>query len=395
MTAWAARARGFSGVAPGTSPRLYIIPKAGASILPLPLAIVKAVADGADVVLCATYVEGTTSPMLDDALEFATRFGRHGRGSAVVMPTGREASSAAGSVHASFSLGFGDPASDPRVFCVAPGARGGGWFLYRDKQGKSRPFANRGPAIRWLSPGDDIAYPFTRDQAKGRLYHAESSGAAAIAAGTLLLVLSTNPRLRLGELESIVTTTASTCPSEALTRHEPLADPLDALPGMRDQDGHDAKGGYGQLNAGRACLAASDPVCFALLMMGEEKASLAYADLRRADTLLAHAYPRRLGRWMVRVVLADAALAHSLRSILRHLRLIGTNEQRRRLHGDGALLRQLRLLLRRCKATRVRPSPLIDADLDLLIEQVRLAADGADRGACLERAIAERVGNLF
>ncbi len=53
-------------------------PKPGYEIFTLPMAIVRAVDDGADVVLCATYVDGSTSPLLDDALSFARHLGRGG-----------------------------------------------------------------------------------------------------------------------------------------------------------------------------------------------------------------------------------------------------------------------------------------------------------------------------
>src|SRR5580704_13462935 len=177
----------FAGAAPDASVRLYCVPKPWIDVVSLPLAIARAVLDGADVVVCATYVEGTSSPLLDDALDVATRLGRGGRGAVVVLPTGRETSSGAKSVHASLSLGLGDPASDPRVHCIAPGGKHGGWFLWRTPKGKLRPFSNRGPAVRWLAPGDDVAYPLS---SRDHLFHAESSGASAIAAGVVLLVLA-------------------------------------------------------------------------------------------------------------------------------------------------------------------------------------------------------------
>ncbi|HEX3596444.1 MAG TPA: S8 family serine peptidase, partial [Polyangiaceae bacterium] len=205
MVAWAVGVRpsghkgiaAFTGVAPDASPRLYLIPKAGRDVVSLPEAIVRAVDDGADVVVCASYVEGTTSPLFDDALAFANQLGRGGRGTAVVLPTGREISSPPGSMHASLTLSLGDPASDPRVFCVAPSGRYGDWFLWTDKRGRLRPFANRGPSVRLAAPGDDMSYPLA---GRDRVGHAESSGASAIAAGVALLVYATSPELMVHEL---------------------------------------------------------------------------------------------------------------------------------------------------------------------------------------------------
>jgi hypothetical protein len=385
MVAWASGARGFAGVAPEASPRLYLVPKPGRSVVFLPLAIVRAVLDGADVIVCATYVEGSTSPMLDDALELATRFGRGGKGAAVVFPTGREASSPPGSLHASFSLGLGEPASDPRVFCVGPGARGEGWFLWRDRKGRLRPFANRGPRVRWLAPGDDVAYPFASD---GRLFHAESSGASAIAAGVLLLVLAQNHALRRGELAAAVDRTLTSVPPD-VPASLPLADPADVLPRAADRDGHNAKHGYGRLHAARACLAASDPVCAALTAIGEDAAAVAYFDARRGEA--ARAYSRRAARWAARAVLRDGDVAHDLSAIVRHLRLVAGDEMRREAHGSGAIVRALRVFLRRLAGVRPGAPPRVRAELSGLDAYLGALPDAAS----FERALADLAARMF
>ena len=352
MAAWAVGATGasrFPGVAPGASPRLYAIPKPGVDVVSLPRAIVQAVFDGADVVVCATYVERTWSPMLDDALATATRLGRGGRGTAVVLPCGREGSSPADSVHASWSLSLGDPASDPRVFCIGPSGRSGGWFLWRDRRGRLRPFANRGPAIRWLAPGDDLADPL---ELRDRWCHAESSGASALAAGVLLLVLGANPRMTLGELDAVVTRTASASrPDIDDDLDAPVADPFDVLPQGTDPDGHDAKHGYGRMNARDACLAAQDPICAVLLEMGETDAALAAFDLISRG----RPYSRRAGRWLARQMVANASLSHGLKVALRHLRLVAADPRRARAHARGSLARQLVLLLRAIGADERAP----------------------------------------
>jgi hypothetical protein len=353
----------FVGVAPDASTRLYCVPKAGADVVSLPLAIVRAVLDGADVVLCATYVEGTTSPMLDDALEVAQRLGRRGRGAIVVLPTGRETSSPARSVHASLTLSLADPASDPRVHCVGPGSKDGGWFLWKDARGRLRPFANRGPAVRWLSPGDDLAYPFaTRD----RLFHAESSGAAAIAAGVALLVLGCNRRLRAHELHALLARTA-TPPQPASATDDALADPADLLPLGRDPDGHDAKCGYGQVHATRACLGARDPFALALTAMGEDDAARAWC--ARAG----RHYSPRLARWAVSVLLARSDLEHAARVVLRHVRLVAASPMCGAGHSPGATARQLALLLRELVRARRVPA--------LLREELERAGDFLGRPA--------------
>jgi hypothetical protein len=345
LAAWAAGAypdgkpsRFVAGVAPSASVRLYVIPKPGSDVFTLPLAIVRAVDDGADVVVCATYIEGQSSPMLDDALEFSRCLGRAGRGAAVVFPTGREIASAAGSVHASLSLALGDPACDPRVFCVGPSGRDGGWFLWRDRRGRLHPFANRGPSIHWMAPGDDLAFPFSSVE---RLTHAESSGASGLAAGVLLLVLGINPHLELSELAALVTRTATRVPLPGPSEHADVADPQDVLPYGRDPDGHDAKHGYGRLHATRACLAAADPFSQALINVGEETAARRWSALRQRESTAARGYSNQLAARAASALLGDAGLLHAACVIARHARLVANHRDRRSAHYDGALLRQL------------------------------------------------------
>ena len=337
----------FVGVAPDASARVYCIPKPGVDVISLPLAIARAAFDGADVVVCATYLGGeSTSPMLDDALDVAVHLGRRGKGTVVVLPTGREASSPGHSVHASLSLGLNEPASDPRVHCVAPGGREGGWFLWRSPGGKLRPFSNRGPAVRWLAPGDDVAYPFA---ARQQLFHAESSGASAIAAGVMLLVLGCNPGLRLPELHAILARTVDTPEAESQPGG-PVADPADLLPAGHDRDGHNARTGYGRLNATASCASAADPVALALLAVGEFEASVGWCT--RPD----RPYSRLTARWAARKLLGRPDLEHGLRALARHLRLLAAKPSRARSHAPEALGRQLGTLLRELSLLPSRPS---------------------------------------
>lgn len=372
VVAWATRARTcggrvFTGVAPDASARLYCIPKPGIDVISLPLAIARAVFDGADVIVCATYVEGANSPMLDDALEAAVRLGRGGKGTLVVLPTGREASSPRGSLHASWTLGFGEPASDPRVICIGPCGRDGGWFLWKDVTGKLHPFANRGPAVRWMAPGDDIAHPFSD---KERLYHSESSGASALAAGVLLLVIAANPAADWTQVCASVDATsrrASACEGRT------AADPWDTLPWGSDPDGHDAKHGYGRMDASRACMAAADPVCAALIDAGEEEASRRWWSEHAAWRATAPAAVSRA----VSLYRESASFRHALKAIVRHARLVSLH-RRPGEHGTGAARRQIALLLRELAVAskgdaRVEANGMVDAILAMQPGQVEEA----------------------
>jgi hypothetical protein len=213
-----------------------------------------------------------------------------------------------------------------------------------------RPFSNRGPAVRWLAPGDDVAYPFaSRDQ----LFHAESSGASAIAAGVVLLVLAANPALTLPELHGVLARTVD--PPAPSSEGLPLADPADLLPSGHDRDGHNARTGYGRLNAAAACASASDPVALALVAIGET--GLAAAWCSRAD----RPYSAVAGRWIARALLSRPDLDHGLRTAARHVRLLAAKPSRARSHTQGALARQVATLLR--ELLRMRPPPLVAHEL--------------------------------
>lgn len=357
LTAWAVGSESFVGVAPDATVRHYYVPKPENDVFALPVAIAQAVDDGADVILCAANVDGCASPLLDDALELAVRFGRGGRGTAVVLPTSREMSSPPGSLTASLSLGFGEPASDPRVLCVAPSGRAGGWFLYRDRRGTQRPFSNRGPAVRWLSPGDDLADPFR----PGKLAHAESSGAAAIAAGALLLVLATNPDLEFSDLAHVVTRTVVPVPAGAEgiagTTHIREIEPL-----AMDRDGHNAKHGYGRIHVTRACTTAADPVSLALTTMGDDEAARSWAAISARDGYYSSAF----AHWAVCLLLREPATLHALCAICRHARLVAVDVRRTAGHSSGSFVRQVGLLVRALYAHRDSAPPGVEAELSAL-----------------------------
>lgn len=388
MVGWAVAARRedgttFRGVAPDASPRVYLIPKPGADVWTLPLAILRAVEDGADVVVCATYVEGLTSPLLDDALDFAVRLGRGGGGTAVVMPTGREMSSPEGSTHSSLSLSLADPAADPRVFCVGPSARDGAWFLWRDRRGRLRPFANRGPAVRWLAPGDDMAYPFA---AGDRAAHAESSGASAICGGVLLLLMARHPELSLREAEAFLRLGEVRVDSERQSLDPELADRRDLQPLGVDRDAHNAKHGYGRLSARNACAAAADPVAQALLRMGEARAAHHYLEC------FEEGYPDlvspALRRWAAREMLADASLTHAFCAIVRALRLTCHDRAAGPLsEPSGQWLRQIGVALRALAGK--------EASAEHQSELARLGAKLRSLDANGTRAVEARLFALF
>jgi hypothetical protein len=379
----------FHGVAPDASPRFYCIPKPSAEIVSLPLAIARAADDGADVIVCATFVDGQTSPLLDDALEVAVRMGRGGRGAVVVFPTSRQVSSPRASRHSSLSLGLFDPASDPRVVCVGPSARDGRWFLWRDRRGKLRPFANRSPALRFLAPGDDLAYPFADDD---RPAHAESSGASAVAAGVALLTLANNPELSLPELHVALTETASTVDASAQVDDPALGDRFDLMPRETDPDGHNAKHGYGRLNATRATLVVSDPVSACLSRIGEDDAAARYLAFRR-DGSGSGLYSERTATWAARVLLRERQATHVFAALCRAARLFHAHPEHLPEQPPGHLLRQIALALR--ALLLAHPPDGVLEELERLERRVRELLTHQPATAGMERVIANTIGLLW
>jgi len=385
MIGWAVGARWdngkFVGVAPCASPRFYRIPKTELDVVHLPLALVRAADDGADVIVCATYTNGQQSPMLDDALEFVTRLGREGRGSVVVFPASREMSSPPDSVHASLSLGMAEPASDPRVFCVGASGADGGWFLWRDKKGRLHPFSNRGPALRWLAPGDDLGYPLGP---RGTLVHGESSAASAMASGALLLLLGKNPHLSLNEIDDVMQLTAEAVwPGQE--RLADLADPHDLLPSGVDPDAHNAKHGYGRLSAGLACVAVQNPLASALIAVGQRELGLS---LQRAVTCGTIGLPASssLLQWLARVFLDDAGFRHALCAAARMLRLWIAHPRRAEQQPAGTLLRHFALALRSAEVRTDIPHDVAD-ELTVLARKIRALT----RDPVQARAVEERL----
>ena len=158
-----------------------------------------------------------------------------------------------------------------------------------------------------------------------------------------------------------------------------LADPADVLPSGRDRDGHDAKCGYGRLDATRACAAASDPLSLALTAIGEDAAATAWCLRERP-------YSPALARWAVCSLLARPDLEHAVRAIARHARLVAVDPTRARAHAPGALARQLGLIVREL-ARRGDTTSALRAELEHAFDGLRAASgEPGQRGPGLEKA---------
>ena len=260
----------------------------------LPLAIARAVFDGADVVVCATYVEGHHEP---HARRRARRRGaprsrrpRHRRGAA---RPGRETVER-GQVRARQPLArLRRPGQRPARALRRARRPAGRMVSVASRRGASSGRSRTaGPAVRWLAPGDDLAYPFS---SRDRLFHAESSGASAIAAGRHAPASGSNPGLRLRDVHALLARTVDV-PEPRRTPEALLADPADVLPssGTTRRSQRQVAATAGSTRPARA-RAPRDPVALGLAAIGEDDAGGGLAPQRRAplfDRLGALGRPR-------------------------------------------------------------------------------------------------------
>jgi hypothetical protein len=229
-----------------------------------------------------------------------------------------------------------------------------------------RPFANRGPAVRWLAPGDDMAYPFATND---RPAHAESSGASAVAGGVMLLFMGRFPELTLTEAETCLRLGAVPVDAARQVTDPELADRRDLEPLGTDPDSHNAKHGYGRLSARNACAAATDPVAQALVRIGHPDAAARYLTATRAPGCVLAS--EELARWAARHLLSDAGLAHALSSLLRALRLT-CRDRAAAPWVPGQWLRQVGVILRTFAAAP--PPPALAEELEELATRLRSLA---------------------
>jgi hypothetical protein len=155
-----------------------------------------------------------------------------------------------------------------------------------------------------------------------------------------------------------------------------LADPADVLPLGSDADGHNARSGYGRLNATRACLIAADPVALGLAAMGEDALGVAW----RLSP--ARPFSEDLSRWAARALLARPDLEHGVRVVLRHLRLLCAEAPSQKAHAPGALGRHLALIAR--ELIRMEPPAALLRELEAVAARLRRAA-GPGQERVLER----------
>ena len=327
-------AAAVEAVAPNVRLGLFEIPFAHASYVhgtDLAAALARAVGDwGADVVLVAMANGGWGTPAhLRAILRGCARSGRGGRGAIIVCCTGRIDQNR--DVHGdSTSLAGDDFNAQPWVIPVAACGLMGGWYRVH-----GHPLGRMGPSVELCAPGELVTFPSVGAAD-------DSSLAAALVAGVAARMVATNPVLTLVELRQLLRATALELPSE----DNPAAAGLEAdCFNDWDRAGHNFKLGHGRVDALGACLAAADPVCFALLATrrslsiqpGSSAAGVELEAARGWESHLRKLSPRSdltrrylaLRGYLVLLVLRAPAFQDALFWLARHLRAL-------RLHGDPA-----------------------------------------------------------
>jgi hypothetical protein len=254
-------AAAVEAVAPGVRLGLFEIPLAHATHThgtDLAAALARAVGGwNADVVLVAMAHAGWGAPAhLRSILRGCARNGRGGRGAIIVCCTGRIDQNR--DLHGdSAVLPSDDFNAQPWVIPVAACGLQGGWYRVN-----GHPLGRLGPSVELCAPGELVTFPSVGAAD-------DSSLAAALVAGTAARMVATNPTLTLSELRQLLRATALKLPSE----EAPAAPGLEAdCFNEWDAAGQNFKLGHGCIDAEAACLAAADPVCYALLVTGRAPA---------------------------------------------------------------------------------------------------------------------------
>ncbi len=328
-------AAAVEAVAPDVRLGLFEIPFAHASYVhgtDLAAALARAVGDwGADVVLVAMAHGGWGIPAhLRSILRGCARSGRGGRGAIIVCCTGRIDQNR--DLHGdSTVLAADDFNAQPWVIPVAACGLMGGWYRVH-----RHPLGRLGPSVELCAPGELVTFPSVGAAD-------DSSLAAALVAGTAARMVAVNPGMSLVEVRQLLRATALKLPSE----DDPAAPGLEADRFNEwDRAGHNFKLGHGRVDALGACLAAADPVCYALLAtrcsLSEQPTSPSTAGMeleaaRGWESLLRNLAPQSdlvqrylaLRGYLVPLVLRTPALQDALFWLARHLRAL-------RLHGPPA-----------------------------------------------------------
>src|SRR5262249_19181695 len=128
---------------------------------------------------------------------------------------------------------------------------------------------------------------------------------------------------------------------------------------------------------------AADPVCAALVAIGECASAREYWLARRRSGPVRRAYSARLARRIARAFVADAGAWHAVLALAPHARLVVAPPRRARGHHSGAFLRNLVVLLRRVEtgarfnALAFREISALGGELTVALERDRARREHA------------------
>jgi hypothetical protein len=365
---------------PGARVGLFQIPgAAGAArpyLAPVDLAAAIAAAVGAwhaDVVLIAMSDGAWGTPRyLRDVLREAARGGRRGRGASIFCSVGDPSRNHAREDD-SATLGADDLASQPWVHAIAACDGHGRWYRVYPRYACPGPAnANGGNGATYNRLGPAVALAALGEPRRWNEHIAadDSSQASAVAAGVAARVLQANRDLSAVELRALLALTAH-APGDVDGGRGLAAGAFDA----RDRLGHNFKIGHGVINAGAASLAATDPICLALLAtraVPDDEVSLDRRDQSPAVALarrwqrgvrraargrnpLARQYLRLAGR-LSRLFLTALEVREALCWLARHVRALAETAGWGfwRAQDHGALVERIR---HACEAAREALGP--------------------------------------
>ncbi|WP_158617622.1 S8/S53 family peptidase [Corallococcus sp. CA049B] len=196
-----------------------------------------------------------TPRYLQAVLREARRVGRDGKGVPIVCATGDTTWNHDQGSAMSYAMGADELHAQPWVMAVTATDTAGRWYRRFDRT-RTGPIGRFGPSVTLSAPGELYRLGMLQERLAD-----DTSIASALVAGVAAAVLRQAPGLDADEVRALLQWTADLPPV------------VDGGPGPAsesfnewDRLGHNLKLGAGRVNALAAALAATDPVCAAVLL---------------------------------------------------------------------------------------------------------------------------------
>lgn len=263
------------------------------------IALLRAAAEGATVILCAMSDPNWGCPAFLDVVLRRLADPRHAAPARLVVWSASMANGQAVITdppqQERWAIAADEIAAHPSVFTVGACDWQGAWYrrALTSQLHSQHPLSRLAPSVAVVSVGEYLIGK------EGRFVD-DTSGASALVAAVAAWVTAMNPHLQGDELGLLLRLTA-TQPETVDESHGPLGALFNAI----DRTGFNPKTGNGAVAPLRACLAARDPIClaFALASPGRYAHLAARRSLVCAEDLLARLWFRKvhevpLAGWM-------------------------------------------------------------------------------------------------